>query len=439
MNANLQLLPTSLLAISAPKQNLRRLLTIRWLVLVGLIFGALAAKQFFAVALPYKALAIILSLIIVFNFLTGLRLKQLWPLTELEFAAQIFVDIVGISVIFYFCGGATNPFVSYYLVPLAISAATLPWIYTTLLALLSLSAYTTLLFSYMPIVALEPNVMEIAHQPERIHPHIVGMWFNFILSASLITFFVMRMSSALRQREQQLAAHREENLRDEQVLAVANLAAGTAHELGSPLTTMKVLLAEMEHDQAGNPSLLQDINVLKTQVNQCSQTLKKLVSHSEVKKQDQIEAQWVADYCARVFEQWLIIRPDVNATVIIDPNAPALKAFFHSTVEQAVINLLNNAGDASPAMVDVHATWDMLQLTIAINDNGPGLSKEVEQQLGQAFVTTKGRGLGLGLFLSNATLNRYGGKLNFYARTEGGTRTEISIPLNNNAADKSKS
>lgn len=414
--------------LAAPTQNLRRLEIIRWLLMLALVFGMALANVVFAIELHYQSIAVVIGVLVSANIFTHFRLKTEWPVTHLEFGAQLLFDILAITVLFYLSGGANNPFVSYYLVPLIISAATLPWIYTGVFTALSLGAYTALLFWYMPIAELEPMMGEHANHSSGFNPHILGMWFNFLLSAGLITFFIVRMSSALRDQENQLNAHREEALRDEQVLAVATLAAGTAHELGSPLTTMKLLLGEIEEDNPDNKNLLNDIQVLKKQVDHCSSTLKQLTARAEVEDLQQKNAKSVKKYCQSIMDRWLIIRPDAKAKVIFhgDEN---IFAEFHPTIDQAMINLLNNAADASADLIDINVGWDKQQLIFAIKDKGAGVPEEVKQQIGKPFITTKKKGLGLGLFLSNATIARYGGTIALQAREEGGTTTEIRLPL----------
>lgn len=412
---------------TAPAQNLRRLEIIRWLLLATLVISLIVANKVLSVDLHFLSITLIIALLVLANIFTHFRLNLSWPVTHLEFGGQILFDILTISFLFYVSGGATNPFVSYYLVPLIISAATLPWIYTVGFTLLCLAAYTFLLFWYIPIAELEP-MGEHANHSSGFNPHIVGMWFNFLLSAGLITFFIVRMSTALREQESQLNAHREEGLRDEQVLAVATLAAGTAHELGSPLTTIKLLLGEIEQENSQNAVLLKDIDTIKKQVDLCSSTLKQLTARAEVEDLQNKNARPVKQYCQSVIERWMLIRPDALAKVTYQGDTK-ITAVFHPTIDQAIINLLNNAADASEKQIDIGINWDSNNLDFTIADQGAGVPVEIKQQVGKPFVTTKKKGLGLGLFLSNATITRYGGSIGLEERPEGGTVTRIQIPL----------
>ncbi len=435
----------NLLGIAAPKQNLLRLVIIRWLLLFFILVGLAVSMFLFQLTLPYEALIVAVFCIAVVNVATSFRLKQAWPVSTEEFSFQILGDIIGVTLLFYFCGGASNPFVSYYLVPLSIASATLTWKYTGGLMLLSVGCYTLLLFYYIPVSALEPALGiagegmsgHVHGNGQTINPHILGMWFNFIMSAGLITFFVVRMSQALKQQQQQLNDYREEILRDEQVLAVATLAAGTAHELGSPLTTMKLLLGEMTHDVDEQSSkglsnysdLKNDLNILSDQVDLCSNTLKDLVIRAEHGHNHSDEEKTIYHYCRHIIGRWKLLRPEATAKITIQENDRDRLINFHSTIEQAVINLLNNAADACCLQVIIEMKWSANFLMVIITDDGKGIPMEVKEKIGQPYIGDGKKGLGLGMFLSNATISRYGGTLKVVDEKPNGTRLEVTLPL----------
>ncbi len=423
-------------SITAARQNLSLLIRMRWLLVGALLIGTVISKQYLHVALPYTFLWAAAAVFASINIVTTLRLHAHQEVSPLEFFAHILSDILLVSVIFYACGGATNPFISYYLVPVTISMVTLPWRYTVVIATLCIALYSMLLFYYLPVPALEPD----AHHLTGNHggnAHILGMWFNFILSVSLISYFVTRMAHALNQQQQLINQHREETLHNEQLLAVATLAAGTAHELGTPLNTIKLLADEMlfEHDQ--EKGLQDDLHTLQQQVNLCSRTLKKLTSQAE-KHNNTPETLRAHVYCQQLIEHWQVLRPDVNANITLQNTAPQTTVCLHSTIEQAVMNLLNNAADACEHLVDIAFTWDEKALNIVIRDDGHGLPAHRFEHYSQAFYTSKEEGLGLGLFLSNATIARYGGTIEVVQNGEKGTTLAISLPLQTVAMDTSK-
>ena len=455
---------TQSLSLSASAQNLQRLVVIRGLLILGLCAAFGIAYWGMQLMMPYQTLLLLLGGLTAINTVTWARTRNPWPVTEMEFFSQLVIDIAGIGLLLFFAGGASNPFVSYFLVPLTIAAATLPWAMTAAIALLSLSAYTLLLFYNVPLPDLAPPEAHSHHGNGGLNTHIIGMWFNFLLSASLITYFVVKMANALREQQQQLAEHREDELRNEQLMAVATLAAGTAHELGTPLSTMKVLLNEMQSDYCGKTegslkvaegsqktsegspkaaqgacnmaegptdpvALKNDIHLLQQQVHQCTETLRQLVNKAEQTKDGDIAAVDIRQFCSELLERWLVMRPNVAPTIHINPDAPELSAHLHPTIAQSIINLLNNAADANPDNLQITIDWSQTELAWDIRDQGPGIPLELADQFGKAFITTKGKGLGLGLFLTHATLTRYGGCIKLFNRDEGGTLTELRLPL----------
>ena len=375
-------------------------------------------------ALNYSLLVSVLGLLTLVNVLTWLRLQGRWPVTELEIFAQLLIDVVGVSLLMYFSGGASNPFIFYYLVPVCISAATLPLVYTWLITGLSLALYTLQLSYYVPLPLLAPDAHDHSGSSNL---HVIGMWCNFAISAILITYFVAKMARDLRHQESLLNAAKEDALRDEQVMAVATLAAGTAHELGTPLATMMVLVEEMQHDYSQDPKLQQDLSLLATQTLACRKTLKQLVLKAD-QDRGKTKAVNLHSFFEQLVDHWLVIRPDVATTIELDPSLQVTSTLDLS-IEQSIMNLLNNAADANPKGMEIHAQIKNHTLYFCIRDQGPGIPEEIANDIGKPFVTTKGKGLGLGLFLSNATLSRAGGTVNLFGRASGGTLTEVTLPL----------
>ncbi len=414
------------LTLAAPAQHLRHLVMIRWLLITCLCATAALTFIFSDLDLPYHAFATILLIFIIINWLTALRLRREVPVTDIEFFIQLLLDVLCLSALFYFSGGANNPFISYFLVPICISAATLSWSYTWVITSLCIASYTLLLFFHIALPVLSP-----AHHGNHqdINLHILGMWLNFFISAALITYFVVKMAQDLRRQDDLLNQKREDDLRDEQLMAVATLAAGTAHELGTPLSTMKVLLAELRDEYSDEPQLYDDLKVLSDQVQQCSITLKNLVGKAEYGKDGQFAAQSLRKFCEDILERWLVMRSDVIANLEINQDSPDVVCYLHPTIAQSIINLLNNAADANPENIVICIGWDRAVMHWRIEDNGPGIPMEIASQLGKPFVTTKGKGLGLGLFLTHATINRYGGEVYLYNRSPQGTLTELHLPL----------
>lgn len=409
--------------LSASHQNLLRLTWIRLLVL-GAQAGTLGFTYLSGrVSLQWGPLLILLLLSLSMCILTSVRLGTRWPVTELEFSLHLAMDVFIHSGLLYYVGGSTNPFVAYYLVPLTIAAATLPWLYSVVLSGLALTGYTALLIWYHPLHLQGEGVGELL-----ITLHLFGMWLNFALSAAFITFFVAKMSEAIREQDQLRAARREDSMRDQQLLAVATQAAGAAHELSTPLSTMSVLLSELRHEYRGEKNLQEDLELLQEQVKQCKGTLQNLVRAAEAERRQAVVEQAATDWLETTLSRWHLMRPEVTyryQTIGVG-ETPTLSPAVDLT--QALLNLLNNAADACPDNLMVRLNWDQEWLVITIRDYGAGVPLAIAEQLGKPFFTTKGKGFGLGLFLTHMSVIRAGGTVKLYNQGGGGTLTELRLP-----------
>ena len=404
---------------AATRENLYVLSLIRGVALVGQILALIYFTWVQPIGLPVAEIAFVLSVYASLTAAIWVRSRRAVPIGNAEFFIHLLADIAFFSILLFFSGGASNPFVSYMLIPISIAAITLSRGYSIALAAIALICYSLLLKYYVAIVAIAPG----HHQAAANSLHILGMWANFAISAGIIIYFISRMAATLKQQQQEIAMARDAQLRDEQLLAVGTLAAGTAHELGTPLNTMKLIVDEMLLDTDNHP----DVLLLNQQIEQCKITLKQLLTTAEESQSHQLEEQPVQLYLDNVLARWQLMRPLLQ-TQIQFLDSPAISAVFHPTIAQSILNLLNNAADASKK-VDIDISWTADRATINICDFGAGLDAEKMATLGQPFVTDKAEGLGLGLFLSQATLTRFGGSVILQNAAEGGTVTQITLPL----------
>jgi two-component system sensor histidine kinase RegB len=412
------------LALSPTRQNLWRLILIRLLVLLAQSISVMGAYVSGWFPLPWTALLVTLSISALVSILTLLRLSRRWPVTDVEYGLQLAFDVLVHSILLYFSGGPTNPFVSYYLVPLTIAAATLPWSYTAWLAALAVGAYSLLLLWYEPLQAFEFTIGRGV-----INLYMIGMWLNLAMSAGLITLFVVRMAAALRQHAERLAEKREEGIRDAQLLGIASVAAGAAHELSTPLSTMSVLLKDLRSDYT-EPQLQEDLALLQEQVSLCKESLQQMVRRAEQMPSQPGRAEQVDLWIKAILARWQLMRPEASWQLLDLPagEVPQIKASL--ALGQAILNLLNNAVDACPDNITIALEWDQKRMRLMIRDHGLGVPLHIAEQIGTAFVTTKGKkGFGLGLFLSHAAVERLGGSVKLFNQDAGGTLAEVLLPI----------
>ena len=255
------------------------------------------------IGLPVAEIAFVLSVYASLTAAIWVRSRRAVPIGDnAEFFVHLLADIAFFSILLFFSGGASNPFVSYMLIPISIAAITLSRVYSIALAATALLCYSLLLKYYVAIVAIAPGHH---HQAPDNSLHILGMWANFAISAAIIIYFISRMAATLKQQQQEIAMARDAQLRDEQLLAVGTLAAGTAHELGTPLNTMKLIVDEMLLDTDNNP----DVILLNQQIEQCKTTLKQLLTTAEESQSNRLEPQPVRPYLESVLGRWQLMRP----------------------------------------------------------------------------------------------------------------------------------
>lgn len=402
--------------------NLRTLCLLRSLVLAVQIGAVVIAGQVLGWMLPFSTLSTLFIAIGAFTALGWLRSFAPWPVSQTELFANLCVDVIGFSAVMYFSGGASNPFISYLLVPLSISATALALHYTWALTALSAGAYSLLLFFYVPLAAMMPH-----HNHGGLSPHILGMWANFVVSAVLITLFVFKMAQALRQREAELARSRERSLQDEQLLAVATLAAGTAHELGTPLSTIKVIGEDLDDMiTQGTPpgELAREVDALNSQIQQCQAILQKLVRTAREFSNLEDERLSLGEFTFNLLERWQLLRPGFAVQLTMAASLKPLPLRLDATVSQALLNLINNAADASPNDIDLRVEQTREELVFTIADRGSGRPATISE-----VPSSKKDGLGLGLKLSHATAARYGGSLRWLPREGGGSDISLHLPL----------
>ncbi len=421
-------------AHTAGHENLRRLQWLRDFAIAALALLTALAEPLFHTLLPLAPIVILLGLWAVVSIVTWVRLRHAAAVSDRELLAQLGIDVVILTVLLALSGGPANPLTALYLPSVAVAAAALRARHAWIVALASVVAYSLLWKFSLPLTVEDVD--------RAMQMHLMGMWLIFAAAAILIAGFVAHITAALRERERQLAAAREQALRDERIVALGNLAAGAAHELGTPLATMAVLNGELLNDPATPPMLRADLELLGTQIQACKHIISGLSRHAGITRPEGGSAIRVDRWLEQLVARWRSLRPQVVVQLDLDadhqPAAPLI--FAETTLEQALLNLFNNAADANatvenPAAVEIQVRWSADTLEMDILDRGPGIDPALLQRAGHEFFSTRADGVGIGLFLAHAAFERHGGHISMSQREGGGTRTRVMLPLQNlNAA-----
>lgn len=404
----------------------RRLAQLRWWLLAGLAVAVLSAPTFLAIALPLPPLLAVLLLLAGFNAVAQMRGRG-EDFGAPELAGQLAVDLAGMGVMLYLTGGATNPLVSLMLLPVAVAALSLPARWVAGIAALAVGLYSFLMLYSLPL--------PIADAERATRLHLGGMWLTFVVSAVLMAWFFTRMTASIRARDTQLAAAREDALRDAQVVALGQLAAGAAHELGTPLATMNILAGELAQDARLPGDAHEDLVLLRQQIAICKDIVGGLTYKAGIERAGAAQRMSVAAWLEGLLARWRTLWPQATCIFMLEETGvPPPHVVVEATLEQAITNLLNNAAKIAPHGMRLSATWGDGRLRIAVCDQGPGFPEEILQRCGAEPLPAHAQGSGIGLWLTRAAVERMGGRMRLENREKGAVAT-IELPLKPHTVD----
>jgi two-component system, sensor histidine kinase RegB len=449
-----------MLTLVLPKSDISALQNLKWLFILRnmMILGEGILIVMFVyglnIEIPEQQLWLIIVAIIAFNAYTSLRLQTDDVVTELEIFSQICIDVISIAALLYLTGGASNPITWVFLMPVIITAIMLPPSYAWYMVLLTTSMYSLLIAFNIPLPSIEPHMpnsgmmhqglnvandklSQKAHEISDNHYynlHMFGMWFGFVFSAGLVAFFVAELAKTLKNQERSLAVARENALRDERVVALGTLAASAAHDMGTPLGTIAIVVHDLiqDHPVRQFPEFNEKMQIMQNQVNRCKEALSLMSASAGEMRAESGKLMLISNYLDDVLYQWRTHKPTAKLQFFIDPDIAAdANIIAERTLTHALINILNNAVEASDPErgIEFHAQWSMAELTLKIRDYGPGFPVELVDIIGKQPVTSKNKGLGVGLFLTYSTIHRLGGNIELSNMEHGGACVEINLPL----------
>lgn len=339
---------------------------------------------------------------------------------ERRWQRHLLLEVALLAGLVAAAGGPAHPFQIVCLLPLAVAAATLPAAAAWRVAAAAVAGLLLLRWLHLPLPGA-PALPEAA----------LGWaaWAAQALLALSITYLVLRLVAPLRERAQQLDEVCDYAVRAESALAIGSVAAGAAHELATPLTTIGMLVDEMRDAPApaDDAERRHQLDVIADSVAECRRSLDTLRRSVAARTQPR-QRMPLGDFVDRIVGRYRAMCPQVQLTTRIaaGPGRPAIEAEL--ALEQAVLNLLVNAGRASPEHVELHVECCPQQLTLRIADRGPGIAPEIAALAGRRFVSTRSEGSAMGLFLTQITTQRLRGRFTIGRASGGGTVAEIVLP-----------
>jgi two-component system sensor histidine kinase RegB len=420
--STLDLRPTSELA---PSLALPWLMRLRYGLLIGQVVLILLAAFGAKIPLPLGWLAIPLSVTLLSNLFQQRLMRRYDARSVLGLSLTL--DILSLTAVLALSGGPANPFSLLYLVQITLSAVVLSRTWTWSLGALSVACFGFLFLAHLPILALEGH-----HPAQGFSVHLYGMWIAFVTAALLITIFIGKVSEILRSHEQELLRLQSQLARNEKVASIATMAAGAAHELGTPLATIAIVARELEiyaekHSQDGN--LLAEAKLIREEVERCRKILNGMSAQGAEMAGEAPSSIRIDDFLASlcqgihqyVGEQLrLSMAPDLTVQLPVESARKVLTA------------LAQNAFDSGEG-VEVELGCERVGETLRffLKDSGSGMSAETLSHIAEPFFTTKppGKGMGLGTFLARVFAENMGGALVYESTPGKGTTAILELPI----------
>lgn len=407
-----------------PRLVIDWLARLRWLAVIGQLTATLFAEFALGMDLPIAAIIVVISITALTNLTTLLTRLSIKHATQFV-PGIVLLDVALLTAVLYLTGGANNPFCVLYIVHVAIATVLLTPVWTWIVVAVSAVCFSGLFFLNEPLTA--------DGSPLSATTHDAGQWVAQVLTAALIAYFIGRLQRVIRSREDELLAARERVTRSERLASVTALAAGAAHELGSPLGTIAVVAKELELNavkQGASPDIAEDAQLIREEVDRCRAILNRMrleVGDDLRFKAGVITArEFIDGACADLTDDR---KPRVVSEVV-----PGVERVYlpSRAILRAVGVLLRNGFEASQRdqTITLRIEKSPGETRAVVIDHGSGMAPEVLKRAGEPFFTTKemGRGMGMGLFIVKLIAEQNGGRLELESEPGKGTTAKLIWP-----------
>jgi two-component system sensor histidine kinase RegB len=401
-----------------PLRNVRldTLVRVRWLAVIGQTLTLLIVHYLLDFTLPLAECLTVVALSACLNVALRLRFVRTQRIAP-DRAAWLFAfDIAQLAVLLFLTGGLENPFAFLFLGPVLISATAVPPRMTLMLGGLAALCSTALVFLHLPLPWASDD-------PLTLPPiYMLGIWFSLLLALGFISAYAWQIAEEARLLADALASTELVLAREQHLSQLDGLAAAAAHELGTPLSTIAVVVRELQNAlEPGSPHT-EDIKLLREQAQRCREILAKLTELASSGPFDRLKL-------SALIEE--VVGPHRHFGVAIEVVLGAERASepvgaHNPAIVYGLGNLVENAVDFANSRVEVAARWNAEDVVLTITDDGPGFAPEIMDRIGEPYVTSRGRresgegemsGLGLGFFIAKTLLERSGAVLAFLNRT----------------------
>lgn len=411
----------------AATQNMLLLIQLRWIAVAGQVATIVFVQLVLGISLPLLPMAVIIAALIALNLASLAWLRNGRDVGDAGLLGALLFDVAALTALLYFSGGATNPFTFLYLLQVTLAAVSLDRRSTWAVVAATCASFVFLTVDYRPLAVPEGF-------GDLFRLHIVGMLVCFALDAALLVAFVTRITRNLRERDARLAALKQHAVEEDHIVRMGLLASGAAHELGTPLSSLSVILGDWRRVPAiaSSPELLEEVEEMQAAVKRCKSILTGVLLSAGEARGEAPRVTTVNTFVNELVEEWRAARSptSLDYTNAFGADLPIVS---DSTLKQVVFNVIDNAYDSSPAWIGVFVERIGDSLAIRVSDRGPGFAPQMLAQFGKPYQSSKGRpGGGLGLFLVVNVVRKLGGSVSAANRPQehgGGATVTLKLPL----------
>ncbi len=417
--------PLALPETDAGRRNMRLLIQLRWLAVGGQLLTIELVHNFMGIKLPLQPMLAAIGMLAAINLASLPLLRRRTAVTNGELTIALLIDVAALAWQLQFSGGLANPFASLFLLQIVLGAILLKPLSSWGIVAAALFALGLLTIAPQPLALPDP------YHADPMGLYLKGSLVCFLLIAVLLVAFVTRVSRNLRERDSALAAIRQRAAEEDHIVRMGLLASGAAHELGTPLSSLSVLIGDWKHlpHLARDKEMQEDLADMDAAVQRCKAIVSGILMSAG-------EARGIAPQVTtmRAFLNGIVSDCRTawrNVTLDYDDRFGAdVPIVSDPALRQVIGNVIDNAAEASPQGIGLSAARKGDTLVLEVSDRGPGFTDEMLDGFGQPYRSTKGQaGRGLGLFLLVNVLRKMGGRATAENRPDGGARVRLQLPL----------
>ncbi len=395
---------------------LGNLIKIRWIAIIGQIIAIFFVSFIIKIQIPFFETLTIILLSVAINFYSYYEERKNKTISNIKAFSFLLFDTLQLGFLLFLTGGIINPFSILILAPVITSASYLPALMTVILSTISIIIIVLLNFYFIPL-----DLGSKFYLPEL---YSFGLVAALIITVIFIAIYAYLFASSSRKISNALSISKLQILNQKKMTEVGSLSAAAAHELGTPLNTIFLILNDLlkEEKLIGDSNIAKDIILLKSQAERCKEILQRFSKNPLKLKDKFLEKVKISDLIKINFDKF-----NKNKKLILEIQPPndEPEIIFRDEIMYALGNIIQNAIYFCTTTTKVKIKYKKSDLKITISDDGKGFSKDILDKLGEPYVSKNKQGMGLGIFIAKNLIENMGGNLNFFNSNENYANVEI--------------